>query len=65
MSVLHSPSHHAPMIISTRCGTTASTLIFFGLPCHVCMHYVPLVVLACLQMLVTLIHTCVGSDPSQ
>jgi len=29
------------------------------------MHYVPLVVLACSQMLVTLIHTCVDSDPPQ
>jgi len=35
------------------------------LPCHFCIQYIPLVVLAWLQMLVTLIHTCMGSDPSQ
>jgi len=35
------------------------------LPCNFCIQYIPLVVLAWLQMLVTLIHTCMGSDPSQ
>jgi len=35
------------------------------LPCHFCIQYIPLVEHAWLQMLVTLIHTCMGSDPSQ
>jgi len=38
--VLHSPSHHSLRIITTRCGTAASTLIFLACPdiyaCNMC-----------------------------
>jgi len=35
------------------------------LPCHFCIQYIPLVEHAWFQMLVTLLHTCMDSYPSQ